>query len=505
MPRLPLLALLLAAPAFAQPPGRAPSVADTAAPFIDEHTLVVARVDLTRVDVETVLKLAAAFSGEDDGESTGEVRALVQEFARRGGKDVLLPYGPGDFPHLPCLIVPAPDGAEARTSLAQLFLDLYRLTGAEADSAVLHGCVCVGPKDSLAVLRARKPVARPDLAAALDAGRDGVAQLAFALSAEAKKIHEQVAPTLPAELGGGGIQKVTRGLKWAAVVVGPGPRMPAKWVTECASPDAARDLREVERRARQAADDLVRGDGPEAGLKRGPGLFDNATTSQEGSRLTTEWELATSLMAALKRPEGTPAERMRSSNNLRHLLIALHNYHDTHGRFPTDVRDRDGKPLLSWRVQILPYVEEENLYKQFRLDEPWDSPHNRPLAARMPKVFRSPRQAAALKDRTTYLAPLGTGLMWDSPTGLKITHVTDGTSNTIALVEADDDRAVIWSKPEDITIDRRNPTTGLLGHYGEGFQAALADGSVRFVKKGIDPAVLWALFTRAGGEKVDIK
>jgi hypothetical protein len=94
--------------------------------------------------------------------------------------------------------------------------------------------------------------------------------------------------------------------------------------------------------------------------------------------------------------------------------------------------------------------------------------------------------------------------MWDDPKGLPIAKITDGTSNTIALVEADDERAVIWTKPEDITIDRKNPVAGLLGHYTEGFHAALADGSVRFVRKSVDPTVLWGLFTRAGGENVGV-
>jgi hypothetical protein len=93
--------------------------------------------------------------------------------------------------------------------------------------------------------------------------------------------------------------------------------------------------------------------------------------------------------------------------------------------------------------------------------------------------------------------------MWDDPKGLPISKITDGTSNTIALVETGDDRAVIWTKPEDITIDPKDPLAGLLGHYGEGFHAAMADGSVRFVKKSVDPKALWALFTRASGDSVD--
>jgi Protein of unknown function (DUF1559) len=501
---LTLLALVAAAPAFAQPPARE---TPNYAPFIDEHTLVVARVDVSRVDVETVLKLAAAVVGEGDevGEAADAVRASVKQFLQAGGRDVFVTYGPGDFPNLPCLIAPAPEGAHK--AVGDQLVGLFKAADKEVQWTALHGCVCVGTKEALAVLKARKPVARADLAAALDAGADGVAQVAFALSAEARKIHEQVAPTLPPELGGGGIQKLTRGMKWMAVVVGPGPKMPARWVTECASPEAAGDLKEVERRAQQAvAAELLRaGDEPGPAARRLTGLFDNARTTQEGARLTTEWDLAPAVLAALKRPEGPPAERMRSANNLKQLMLALHNYHDAHGHFPTDVRDKDGKPLLSWRVAILPYVDQDALYKDFKLDEPWDSEHNKKLIDKMPKVLRSPRQAAALKDRTTYLAPLGKGLMWDEPKGLKITQIADGTSNTVALVEADDDRAVVWSKPEDITIDPRNPVTGLLGHYAEGFHAAMADGSVRFFKKGIEPMALWALFTRAGGEVVEGK
>ena len=502
MRRYSLLLALVAGPAFAQPGVRETST--LIVPFIDEHTLVVARVDLARADLAVALKVAMAFMGEEVlGEEPGPaLNNWAKELTKRAGNDVFLTYGPGDFPHPPTLIARAPAGDDTRAEVAQLLSQPYKRAGIEVNSAFIHGCVCVGTRDALATLKARKAVERLDLMAALDAGANGVVQVAFALSAEAKKIHEQVSPTLPVELGGGGIQKITRGMKWSAIVIGPGPKMPAKWITECTSPEAAHDLREVERRAQQAVTKMLQGDGEPKGQV---GLLDNSRSVQEGPRITTEWELGTNLLAAVQQPAGAPAERARSANNMKQLMIALHNYHDAHGRFPTDLRDKDGKPLLSWRVQILPYIEQDNLYKQFKLDEPWDSPNNRRLVAQMPRVFRSPRQAADLKDRTTYLAPLGKELMWSDPKGLKITAIADGTSNTIALVEADDDRAVIWSKPEDISIDRRNPATGLLGHYGEGFHAALVDGSVKFIKKSTDAMMVWALFTYAGGEVVDMK
>jgi len=332
-----------------------------------------------------------------------------------------------------------------------------------------------------------------------------VAQVAFAMSAEAKKIHEQVSPTLPAELGGGRIQKITRGLKWVSLSIGTGSKMPAKLMTEAASPQAAQDLKGFDLLALQTLiSQLLRIEGEsDAGFdKRMKALLNVRDTAIEGSRLATQWDLATTLLEALKVPESAPAERVRSANNLKQLMLALHNYHDVHGRFPTDSRDKDGKPLLSWRVLILPYIEQDSLYKEFRLNEAWDSGHNKKLVAQMPKTLRSPRQAAALKDRTTYLAPLGKGFIWDDPKGLKITEIADGTSNTIALVEADDERAVIWSKPEDISIDVKNPFAGLLGHYVEGVQTAFADGSVRFIRKSIDPKMIWAMFTRDGGEVI---
>ena len=149
----------------------------------------------------------------------------------------------------------------------------------------------------------------------------------------------------------------------------------------------------------------------------------------------------------------------------------------------------------------MPYIEQQALYQQFKRDEPWDSKHNKPLSEIAVKLFASPRQQGP-KNLTTYLAPLGKGYMWDQPKGLTITDVSDGTSNTIILLEADDESAVIWSKPGDLVIDPAKPMKNLLGHYADGFQAALADGSVRYFKKTISADTVIALLTRAGGEVI---
>ncbi len=198
------------------------------------------------------------------------------------------------------------------------------------------------------------------------------------------------------------------------------------------------------------------------------------------------------------------ARRMQSMNNLKQIGLAMHNYHDTYRVFPPAANvDNKGKKLLSWRVHILPYVEQAALYQQFHLDEPWDSEHNKELIKNMPPVYISPNQADLAKEgKTVYLVPTGKSTAFEGPEGLGIREFTDGTSNTILAVEAHPDAAVIWTKPDDLAVDFKNPLKGLKSARVGGFQALFADGSVRFISDMIDIAVLKALFTRAGGEVI---
>jgi hypothetical protein len=156
---------------------------------------------------------------------------------------------------------------------------------------------------------------------------------------------------------------------------------------------------------------------------------------------------------------------------------------------------------LSWRVYLLPYLGQEKLYKEFHLDEPWDSEHNKKLIVRMPAVFRSSANPKLIADfKTTYLAPLGEATMWPGAKGVRIADVTDGTSNTILLVDANDDKAVVWTKPEDLDYDAKEPMKGLGKRYRDLFLVAMADGSVRAVSTSISKKTLDLAFTRNDGQ-----
>jgi hypothetical protein len=198
------------------------------------------------------------------------------------------------------------------------------------------------------------------------------------------------------------------------------------------------------------------------------------------------------------------ANRVQSSNNLRQIGIAMLSYHDAYGSFPPAYStSKDGKPLLSWRVHILPFIEQENLYKQFHLDEPWDSPHNKKLIEQMPKTYLSPGSKAG-PGKTNYLTVRGKDTAFPDGKGVKISEITDGTANTIMAVEVPDQKAVIWTKPDDFEFNEKDPRAGLFGRRPEGCLALFCDGSVRLISRTVDPKELKNAFIRNDGNPVNL-
>ncbi|HMF15133.1 MAG TPA: DUF1559 domain-containing protein, partial [Gemmataceae bacterium] len=191
------------------------------------------------------------------------------------------------------------------------------------------------------------------------------------------------------------------------------------------------------------------------------------------------------------------AKRMQGQNNLKQIALALHNYHDTFGAFPpAAIYDKNGKPLLSWRVMILPFIEQDNLYKEFHLDEPWDSEHNKKLLAQMPPTYRA-EQEDAKKHLTRYLGFAGKDAFFDGAKGIRFADITDGTSNTLMVVEAA--KGVPWSKPEDIPFGDGKLVPLVVNPKKGGFSAAFCDGSVHFLPKTIKEEVMRLLVQRNDG------
>ncbi len=194
------------------------------------------------------------------------------------------------------------------------------------------------------------------------------------------------------------------------------------------------------------------------------------------------------------------ARRSQAVNNLKQLGLAMHNYHDVYRRFPARaIFDSEGRPLLSWRVQILPFIEERDLYEQFHLDEPWDSEHNKALIPQMPNVYKNP-SATSEPGLAHYVALVGPGTLFESQEARSFRHILDGSSNSIMLVEVNPDRAVIWTKPEDLPFDPEAPLDGLGNAHPRGFNVLFCDGSVRFISETIDPEVFRRMANIADGK-----
>ena len=193
-----------------------------------------------------------------------------------------------------------------------------------------------------------------------------------------------------------------------------------------------------------------------------------------------------------------------SRTSLRQLALAALNFESAHQHFPAQsIKADDGTPLLSWRVAILPFLGESELYEQFNLDEAWDSPHNIQLLDKIPRWLQHPDVEHG---KTVFLGLDGEGTAFDSEReGREITFgsISDGSSNTILFVEADVSQAVEWSRPVDLNYDAANPTNGLGGITDDGtFNAVLADASaVSFDLSAPDLLDAWA--TINGGEVND--
>jgi RNA polymerase sigma factor (sigma-70 family) len=235
------------------------------------------------------------------------------------------------------------------------------------------------------------------------------------------------------------------------------------------------------------------------------------------------------------------AARAQSRLNLKEIAQAMLNYQSTYDAFPTSaIYSKDGKPLLSWRVALLPYLNQDNLYKQFHLDEPWDSEHNKKLLETKVKVYHVPGHDDWT--RTYYQVFVGEDTVFErrkgaiggkgfggaggsfpanfkgappgggkgggeladggnQPTGMRVTDITDGTSYTLLVVEGG--TSVPWTKPEDLAYAPTGKLPDLGGAFKDVTYAAFADGSVVALKKKISETALRAAITRNQGEVYD--
>ncbi|TWU43232.1 hypothetical protein Q31b_22700 [Novipirellula aureliae] len=230
---------------------------------------------------------------------------------------------------------------------------------------------------------------------------------------------------------------------------------------------------------------------------------DRVAIDLESGVASTSLGYAIGLMTPYLQHMRLPFKTTNTSNNMKQVMLAMHNHHSAFRELPAAaITDPDGNPLLSWRVKILPFIEEQALYEEFHFDEPWDSEHNLPLSKRLPAAFEA--KGVKLEAGMTVIhAIVGKDRGLLEKENVSFRQFLDGLSNSILIAEVNPDQAVPWSKPEDVVIDMADPLNHFTRENDNGFYIGMADGAVKFIKKGFDAKMFKALLTRAGQEIVN--
>jgi prepilin-type processing-associated H-X9-DG protein len=511
---LTLLLLTSHARAAFDPDARAAAVA----PYLDEQAFGVIHIDLAKVHLAEARKLviskltmlpkeAPAQMEKEEAQATKWLAALT----KAGAREIYVVLSLQDLPaRPPFMVVKSAADADHATIKSLIQLGPQRFANDEVPPAdlsgeVIAGNLVLGHANTIARLKEQKPAAKPDLAQAFKVAGDTAVQAVLLQSDDTRRVLSETLPSLPGDLREYSGKDLSKGIKYAAVGFDFPPKVALRVGIQSEDEASAANLQTL------IQDALALG-GKEESIKQLLPRYDELvkaiTPQRNGDRLSLMVNEdnggVTKVISLLTPPvqaARAAAQRAQSTNNLKQLALAMHIYHDANKAFPPAATSKGGKSLLSWRVQILPYIEQNDLYNEFHHDEPWDSDHNKKLIEKMPKLYASP--AIDLKPgMTTYLVPTGKGMVFNGDQKTGIAQIRDGTSNTIMIVEADADKAVEWTRPDDLPIDLDKPMAGLGHVYKGGFNAAFCDGSVRFISDKIDPKTLSLLFQADDGQPV---
>jgi hypothetical protein len=442
-------------------------------PFVASQTAVVAAIDLSSSEVLPAAKTVLRFV--PDQRAAEEIGATIDKLRAADVKRLYVVVTPNSLLPAEWIYLLAPTPAAKAPAVRAAFPTQSGMTVSEKDGVVFFG-------PSFAWDRIERAPAGDDvssLMSRIERMKPSLLSVIANLPEAHRKALAELAPQLPLSLGGGPTAPLIAGFDALELNVTNGDRPSLAIVLHARDAAAAKQMETLvakglslaqnapprakayERAARLLAAELK------------PTLVEN--------RVEMSIDLANAnVKAALKgltEAAGENSRRHKVTNDLKQIALAMHNYHDANKSFPPSATvDKDGKPLLSWRVHILPYLDQNELYKKFKLDEPWDGENNRKLIDQMPDQYLG--FGSSMKEgKTTILGIAGAGTLFPKPgQTVRINDIKDGTSNTIMCRAAPTAQAVVWTKPDDLSI----ADAALLSKVGaEYILSAFCDGSVQ--------------------------
>ncbi len=462
--------------------------------YLKSDTTVVGWVDLSQVDVDAVTEFAGKMNIAINDMTTA--KAVQEALVQMGVKRM---YWLGNLERLvetpKAMIIPLK--SDKIEPVASMLKALIEETGLAADIEIDGDCVLVGDKDEIVFLKSSS--GEPDAeflttVNTINQPHGVVLKTPVAALVPVMSVLPQIFGTEDPR-----VAKATELLINVKSLTLSGLLPPSKFELQIAT------------RSAESASGIAKliNDWTTESLSESATAIQMKASDSNVLLTSSSMETTSSMFEALQQltsPARNRGQRLSTLNSLKQIGLAMHNFHDAYGHFPPQsLASKDGKRLLSWRVLILPFLEHTALYQEFHLDEAWDSPHNIKLVAKMPFAYRGsqtdPEVIAAGKTRM--VAPLTKDSIFGRPGGgISFRSIKDGTSNTLLVVEAAPDQAVIWTKPEDVEMPQENLLSVLLDAAADGFHALIADGSARLFPQTVDDETLKAVLSIDGKEVI---
>ncbi|MFT3879988.1 MAG: DUF1559 domain-containing protein [Gemmatales bacterium] len=494
--------------------------------FLSDQTLMVGKIDLTQIDVNASFDLLLGMKLPVHDQlvmGKAKVAEIKAALLQAGAERFYLVYNQMELFQWPVVYVPLKDVTQAET-VASLIAHLqpgpfpnapsWLAPGREAGWKVIDNYVVVGNANAIQALTTIKTAQRPEFHAACTAIKDAPVQLLIMPTNDFRKIVAETMPLFPKELGQGSTAVISKGLQWAVVAAGLPPRLRGQLLMQTEEPGQAQEFQKLWTKMLGSLKQET--DSPRVSTigKTFYQLINSiqANTSQNQFTLDATEDRLKGIATILGQTLSSNMTDELNASNLRQLVIAMHNFHGDFNRLPNQaICDKDGKPLLSWRVAMLPYLEQDQLYKQFKLDEPWDSDHNKKLIDKMPKCYVHPFAKNVPANHTLYQvffskqgAKPAAAIMETGKMTLGMLSVQDGTSNTFIVTDAAAE-AVPWTKPADLLYDGTvENLPKMVSPRGDGWaHVGFGDAHVSRFKPGGKPKLLWQMIGRNDGANED--
>lgn len=506
----------LAAILLAWSPVIAASPLDEVKDLVEDSAMVVSHWDMETFDPDVYLTAVAKLYGNP--KSLKEPQQLIREsiatLRQSGVRSLVFAMSLRDListgPYVIALTDGKADASKISTTLEKIAAQLQMrgrepMTFKVVGDAVVYGNQAVVER----VTGAREAKISAERMATFETAWKATGgagwKIAFAPSVDTQTALRQMVPPFFGPFAKYNIQQVLDGAQWASLGIGTDGGPSVRVTVQSKDAESAAVMSDM---VSVAADTIMQEMGGRPSMRGRLGemvkLRSMLTPSVKKDQLVTHLspdDIAQAQELLLK-PMMESAKQQQKIISLKQIALAMLNFESVYGAYPPHASfDDQGKPMLSWRVYVLPFLEHNELYEQFRLDEPWDSKHNLQLVERMPDVFKNPN--GNVEDgKTTYLVPNAEGTVFHGKNGTKLRHILDGTSKTLLCVDVAAEHAVTWTKPSDWEVDLKKPFDGMLGKR-DAFTACRCDGSVQtFDKKELSGKQLKGMLTKAGAEIV---